>query len=90
MSVTKNGIVPQLESAAKSNDNDNRKLIKKNDFVINSRSDRRGSCGISNYDGSCSLINTVLKPRDYMINQYYNYVFVQNYLQMNFINGVME
>lgn len=75
LSVTKNGIVPQLESAAKSNDNDNRKLIKKNDFVINSRSDRRGSCGISNYDGSCSLINTVLKPRDYMINQYYNYVF---------------
>ena len=70
-----NGIVPQLESAAKSNDNDNRKLIRKNDFVINSRSDRRGSCGISNYDGSCSLINTVLKPRDHMINQYYNYVF---------------
>ncbi|WP_282144899.1 restriction endonuclease subunit S [Thomasclavelia cocleata] len=75
LSVTKNGIVPQLESAAKSNDNDNRKLIRKNDFVINSRSDRRGSCGISNYDGSCSLINTVLKPRDHMINQYYNYVF---------------
>lgn len=75
LSVTKNGVVPQLESAAKSNDNDNRKLIRKNDFVINSRSDRRGSCGISNYDGSCSLINTVLKPRDHMINQYYNYVF---------------
>ncbi|MCR1960342.1 restriction endonuclease subunit S [Thomasclavelia cocleata] len=75
LSVTKNGIVLQLESAAKSNDNDNRKLIRKNDFVINSRSDRRGSCGISNYDGSCSLINTVLKPRDHMINQYYNYVF---------------
>ena len=75
LSVTKQGIVPQLESAAKSDDNDNRKLIKKNDFVINSRSDRRGSCGISEYDGSCSLINTVLKPRKNMCNTYYSYVF---------------
>ena len=55
LSVTKQGVIPQLESAAKSNDSDNRKLIRKNDFVINSRSDRRGSCGISEYDGSCSL-----------------------------------
>ena len=76
LSVTKQGIVPQLESAAKSDDNDNRKLIKKNDFVINSRSDRRGSCGISEYDGSCSLINTVLEAtKKNMCNTYYSYVF---------------
>lgn len=75
LSVTKKGIVPQLESAAKTDNGDNRKLIKKNDFVINSRSDRRGSCGISNYDGSCSLINTVLEPKDYIHNGYYNYLF---------------
>lgn len=29
LSVTKNGILPQLETAAKTNDGDNRKLVKK-------------------------------------------------------------
>lgn len=75
LSVTKQGIVPQLETAAKTDNGDNRKLIKKNDFVINSRSDRRGSCGISEYDGSCSLINTVLRTRRNMCNKYYGFVF---------------
>ena len=75
LSVTKQGIVSQLETAAKTDNGDNRKLIKKGDFVINSRSDRRGSCGISEYDGSCSLINTVLKPRKNMCNAYYSFVF---------------
>jgi len=62
LSVTKQGILPQLESAAKTNDGDNRKLVKKGDFVVNSRSDRKGSSGISNSDGSVSLINIVIKP----------------------------
>lgn len=75
LSVTMKGILPQLESAAKTNDHDNRKLVKKGDFAINSRSDRRGSCGISNYDGSVSLINTVLKPNRKMVNGYYNWLF---------------
>ena len=64
LSVTKNGVVPQLDSAAKSNDGDNRKLVRKGDFVINSRSDRKGSSGLSKLDGSVSLINIVLKPID--------------------------
>ena len=63
LSVTMNGVVPQLDSVVKSDSRDNRKLIRKNDFVINSRSDRRGAYGISPYDGSCSLINIVLQPR---------------------------
>ena len=75
LSVTKQGIVPQLETAAKTDNGDNRKLIRKNDFVINSRSDRRGSCGISEYEGSCSLINIVLKPQTNMCNRYYGFVF---------------
>lgn len=75
LSVTKNGVVNQLENAAKTDNGDNRKLVKKNDFVINSRSDRRGSCGISSCDGSVSLINIVLEPRNQMSNLYYNYVF---------------
>ncbi|MBT2312007.1 restriction endonuclease subunit S [Pseudomonas fluorescens] len=63
LSVTKNGVLPQLESAAKTNDGDNRKLVKAGDFVINSRSDRKGSSGVSEMDGSVSLINIVLEPR---------------------------
>ena len=64
LSVTMQGILPQLETAAKTQDGDNRKLVKKGDFAINSRSDRRGSCGISQYDGSVSLITNVLRPKD--------------------------
>ncbi|GFO77315.1 type I restriction enzyme, S subunit [Bathymodiolus platifrons methanotrophic gill symbiont] len=64
LSVTKLGIVPRLESAAKSNAGDNRKKVCKDDFVINSRSDRKGSSGVSNYRGSVSLISIVLKPRN--------------------------
>ncbi|HCM34663.1 MAG TPA: restriction endonuclease subunit S [Chryseobacterium sp.] len=64
LSVTKNGVVPQLDNAAKSNDGDNRKLVKDGDFVINSRSDRKGSSGLSVLDGSVSLINIVMKPRN--------------------------
>lgn len=62
LSVTKNGIVPQLETAAKTQDGDNRKKVLAGDFVINSRSDRKGSGGLSLTDGSVSLICTVLKP----------------------------
>lgn len=75
LSVTMKGILPQLETAAKTNDGDNRKLVRKGDFAINSRSDRRGSCGISDYDGSVSLINTILKPRNQMNARYYNWLF---------------
>ena len=60
LSVTMKEVLPQLETAAKTNDGDNRKLVRKGDFAINSRSDRRGSCGISGRDGSSSLINTIL------------------------------
>lgn len=75
LSVTMNGIVPQLDSAAKTNAHDDRKLVKRGDFAINSRSDRRGSCGVSEYDGSVSLINTVMKPRDEINPDYYNWLF---------------
>ena len=75
LSVTMKGIVPQLATAAKSDDHSNRKLVKKGDFVINSRSDRRGSCGISLLDGSVSLINIVMEPRGEMNPQYYNWLF---------------
>ena len=55
LSVSKAGIVPQLDTAVRTDNGDNRKLVKVGDFVINSRSDRKGSSGISSYEGSVSL-----------------------------------
>lgn len=81
LSVTKNGVVPQLDSAAKSNDGDNRKLVRKGDFVINSRSDRKGSSGLSKLDGSVSLINIVLQPIN--INSNFSHILLKS-------NGFIE
>ena len=74
LSVTKRGVFPQWENVAKTNDGDNRKLVKKGDFVINSRSDRKGSSGVSDRDGSVSLINIVLQPRDTIRADFSNYL----------------
>jgi restriction endonuclease S subunit len=54
LSVSKQGITPQLETAVKTDNGDNRKKVCKNDFVVNSRSDRKGSCGVSPYTVSVS------------------------------------
>jgi len=75
LSVTMQGILPQLATAAKTDDGDNRKLVRVGDFAINSRSDRRGSCGISPLDGSVSLINIILTPRTAKHPGYYNWLF---------------
>lgn len=75
LSVTMKGIVPQLSTAAKTDSHDDRKLVLKGDFAINSRSDRRGSCGISKYDGSVSLINIILAPKQDMNPEYYDWLF---------------
>lgn len=80
LSVTRNGIVPQMENVAKTDANDNRKMVKFNDFVINSRSDRKQSCGVSDLDGSVSLINTVLytENTDVILPEYTN-LLLKNY-----------
>ena len=93
LSVTKHGILKQLESAAKSDNGDNRKLVKSGDFVINSRSDRRGSCGISKFDGSVSLINIILMPTQKIANGYYNYLFrTENFADefYKYGNGIVD
>ncbi|GAQ18463.1 EcoKI restriction-modification system protein HsdS [Oceanobacillus picturae] len=77
LSVTKNGIVKQLATAAKSNDHTNRKKVCLNDFVINSRSDRKMSSGVSPLEGSVSLINIVLHSTD-MDPSFVNYL-LKNY-----------
>jgi len=75
LSVTMKGVVPQLSTAAKTDAHDDRKLVKKGDFAINSRSDRRGSCGIAPQDGSVSLINTILCPLNETNSAYLNWLF---------------
>lgn len=86
LSVTRNGILPQLESAAKTKDGDNRKLVKAGDFVINSRSDRKGSSGVSNSDGSVSLISIVLEPRNihpkFCHHLLKSYAFIEEYYRV--------
>ena len=78
LSVSKQGITPQLETAVKTDNGDNRKKVCIGDFVVNSRSDRKGSCGVSPYTGSVSLINIVLQPRTNIEGQYYHYLFRSN------------
>jgi type I restriction enzyme S subunit len=78
LSVGKMGVVPQLETAVKTDNGDNRKLICEGDFAINSRSDRKGSSGISDYTGSASLIITVLQPFEELNRRYYHYLLRSN------------
>ena len=87
LSVGKMGVVPQMESVAKTNNGDDRKLVRVGDFVINSRSDRRGACGISSYEGSVSVINIVLKPRSHMHPGYYNWIFHTSMFADEFYNA---
>lgn len=74
LSVGKYGTVPQRDNVAKSSTSDNRKLVMKGDYVINSRSDRKGSSGLSAYDGSVSLIYHVLTPRKEISGQFAHYL----------------
>lgn len=86
LSVTKKGVLPQLDNAAKTKDGDNRKLVKEGDFVINSRSDRKGSSGVSDRDGSVSLINIVLKPKGihpkFSEHLLKSYAFIEEYYRV--------
>lgn len=92
LSVTKQGILPQLESVAKTDNNDNRKKVCINDFVINSRADRKGSCGVSSYDGSVSLICNVITPKrlhsKYVHNLFRNYYFSEEFYRWG--SGIVD
>lgn len=88
LSVTKKGIVPQLSNAAKSDDGDNRKMVSIDDFVINSRSDRKNSSGVSPLRGSVSLINIVLIPKLNLTGSYTNYLLRSNsFVEEYYRNG---
>ena len=92
LSVTKKGVVPRLESAAKSDNSEGRKLIREGDFVINSRSDRKGSSGVSAMDGSCSVIYIVLKLLN-LAPEYAHHLFRSKPFQEEFYkwgSGIVE
>ncbi len=74
LSVTMNGIVPRIETAAKTDDGENRKRVCIGDFVINSRSDRKGSSGVSSLSGSVSLISTVLEPQGEVVGGFIHHL----------------
>ena len=78
LSVSKQGVIPQLENVALSNaEGRSRKLVKVGDYAVNSRSDRKGSCGVSKYEGSVSLITIVLEPFN-IDGDYVHYLFRSN------------
>lgn len=78
LSVSKMGVTPQLENVVLSNaEGNSRKLVKIGDYAVNSRSDRKGSCGVSKYEGSVSLIIIVLEPFD-IDSGYVHYLFRSN------------
>lgn len=79
LSVTKDGIQKQLDNVALSNTDGNRKLVKVGDYVVNSRSDRKGSCGVSPYEGSVSFINIVLEPSNKIDKNYIHHLFRSNF-----------
>ncbi len=88
LSVTKNGIIPQMENVAKSKDSENRRLVKIGDFVINSRSDRKGSSGVSSLEGSVSFVNTIMIPRINVVPSYCNYLLKSYaFIEENYRNG---
>ena len=78
LSVGKKGVTPQLDNVAKSQQTGGRKLVKKGDIVINSRSDRRGASGLSDRDGSVSLIYIVLKPNLEKINPEFAHYLIRS------------
>lgn len=84
LSVTMGGIVPQIDTAAKTDDGDNRKLVRAGDFVINSRSDRKGSSGLSELEGSVSLISIVLKPSQDVFGNFSHWLLKSRNFQEEF------
>lgn len=76
LSVTYGGVKKQVENAAKTDNSENRKLVKIGDIAINGRSDRKGAVGISKYDGSVSGVYHVLKLKNSGVEaKYFHYLF---------------
>ncbi len=76
LSVTYGGVKKQVEDAAKTDNGSNRKLLKIGDIAFNGRSDRRGACGMSEYEGSISIVYHVLRKRSSGVHvPYFHHLF---------------
>lgn len=92
LSVTKAGVVPQVDNVAKTDNNDNRKLVRAGDIAINSRSDRKGASGLSSLDGSVSVVYTVLTPRSSIDGRFAHHLLRSEAFQEEFYrwgNGIV-
>lgn len=92
LSVTKDGVVPQMANVAKTDNGGNRKLVRAGDFAINSRSDRKGSAGLSALDGSTSAVYTVLVPRPSIDGRFVHHMLRSQAFQEEFYrwgNGIV-
>lgn len=78
LSVGNNGVTAQLEGVAKSATTAGRKLLRKGQLAINSRSDRRGAAGVSDYTGSVSVVNTVIDFDNVKLNSKYLHYLIRS------------
>ena len=62
LSVGQLGVTPQLKGVAQQEGNGEKKLVRPGQIAMNSRSDRRGASGLSEYEGVVSVVYTVLQP----------------------------
>lgn len=62
LSVGQLGVTPQLEGVAQQQGDGKKKLVRPGQIAMNSRSDRRGASGLSEYEGVVSVVYTVLQP----------------------------
>ena len=71
LSVGQMGVTLQLESVARPKDPSGRKIVRRGDIVINSRSDRRGASGVSALEGAVSVVYSVMSPRTELLDPAY-------------------
>jgi type I restriction enzyme S subunit len=87
LSVTQNGVVPRLSNVALSKVDDNRKKVCKDDIVLNSRSARRGSSGVSIYDGCVSGVNHVIFSDKILPKSSHYFIKSQHFMDQYYIHG---
>ena len=76
LSVGKQGVTPQLEGVAQQQGDGDKKLVTPGQIVLNSRSDRRGASGLSDYEGVVSVVYTVLQPNlDFVFPRFAHHLF---------------
>ncbi|MFV8401665.1 hypothetical protein [Dermabacter hominis] len=76
LSVGQRGVTRQLEGVALQQGDAEKKLIRPGQIAMNSRSDRRGASGLSEYEGVVSVVYTVLQPDlAHVYPRYAHYLF---------------